>query len=134
MSLRRPTSPAGRILVIEDQREIADVLRAYLERAGFEVICAFDGEQGAQALRRRRPDLVFLDLLLPKRDGRDLLDAMSGADRPALVVASAQVEARRALAADARVDAILDKPFDPNQAVAMVVRVMRAHPGAEASE
>lgn len=126
------SGPVGRILVIEDQPEIADVLGAYLERAGFAVICAFDGEQGAYAIQKFDPDIVFLDLLLPQRDGRDLLEAMNRLDRPALVVASAQVEASCDLARDVRVDAVLEKPYDPNAAVSLALEIMKTRFGKTA--
>ncbi len=61
-----------RILVVDDDRQIVRLLRAYLEQAGFQVLVAYDGETALHAVRRERPDLVVLDLMLPDRDGWEI--------------------------------------------------------------
>jgi two-component system alkaline phosphatase synthesis response regulator PhoP len=66
MELRRMTQ---RILVVDDDREIVRLLRASLEQTGFQVFVAHNGETALHTLRRERPDLVVLDLMLPDRDG-----------------------------------------------------------------
>ncbi len=58
-----------RILVVDDDKEIVRILRAYLEKAGFTVLIAYDGETALHIIRGDRPDLVVLDLMLPDRDG-----------------------------------------------------------------
>ena len=62
----------SRILVVDDDREIVRLVRAYLEKAGFTTLTAFDGETALHVLRREVPDLLVLDLMLPDRDGWDL--------------------------------------------------------------
>jgi len=61
-----------RILVVDDDREVVRLMRAYLEQAGYEVLAAYDGETAVHTLRREKPDLVLLDLMLPDRDGYDI--------------------------------------------------------------
>ena len=61
-----------RILVVDDNKETVRAVRVYLERDGFEVFSAFDGESALHTLRREHPDLVVLDLMLPDRDGLDI--------------------------------------------------------------
>ena len=61
-----------KILVVDDDSEIVRLLRAYLEQAGYQVLVAYDGEAALYILRRERPDLVLLDLMLPDRDGWDV--------------------------------------------------------------
>ena len=63
---------AQRILVVDDDRDIVQVLRGYLEQSGYQVLEANDGETGLHMLRRERPDLVILDLMLPGRDGMSI--------------------------------------------------------------
>src|SRR5207244_3667837 len=62
-------APVKSILVVDDERNIVDLLRMYLEKEGFAVIAAGDGEQALALQQRHEPDLVILDLMLPKRDG-----------------------------------------------------------------
>ena len=66
------------ILVVDDDKQIARLIRSYLEQAGFQVIVAYDGETALHALRRERPDLVVLDLMLPDRDGWDVTRIVRG--------------------------------------------------------
>ena len=58
-----------RILVVDDDREVVRLIRAYLEQAGFEVLAAYDGDTAVHVIRRERPDLLLLDLMLPGKDG-----------------------------------------------------------------
>ncbi len=60
---------ALRILVVDDDKQIVRLLKSYLEKAGFAVLSAFDGAEAQRVIRRERPDLVVLDLMLPERDG-----------------------------------------------------------------
>jgi len=60
---------AQRVLVVDDDKEIVRLVRAYLEQAGYEVMVAYDGEAALHAIRSERPDLVVLDVMLPGRDG-----------------------------------------------------------------
>ena len=69
---------AQRILVVDDDREIVRLLRAYLEQARYQVFFAYDGESALHIIRRERPDLVVLDLMLPDRDGWDLTRVVRG--------------------------------------------------------
>ena len=62
----------SRILVVDDDKDIVRLVKSYLEKAGFNVVTAFDGETALHSLRRERPDLLVLDLMLPDRDGWDL--------------------------------------------------------------
>ena len=61
-----------RILVVDDDKEIVRIIRAYLEKAGYSVLTAYDGETALHIIRSDRPDLVVLDLMLPDRDGWDI--------------------------------------------------------------
>ena len=65
-----------RVLVVDDQKTIVETCKLYLEHAGFEVVVAFNGEQALAEAREARPDLIVLDLLLPRVDGRDVCRAL----------------------------------------------------------
>ena len=61
-----------RILVVDDDKEVVRLMKAYLEQAKYEVLVAYDGETAVHAIRRDKPDLILLDLMLPDRDGYDI--------------------------------------------------------------
>ena len=74
-----------RILVVDDDKEIVRLMSSYLEAAGYEVLAAYNGETALHTIRRERPDLVLLDLMLPERDGLEITrllrsDPYAGAD------------------------------------------------------
>ena len=73
MSRKGFKSMAKRILVVDDDPEIVRLLRAYLEQSGYQALCAYDGESALHIIRRERPDLVLLDLMLPERDGWEVI-------------------------------------------------------------
>ena len=65
-----------RILVVDDDRDIVRLVRSYLEKAGYEILTAYDGETALKLLRAERPQLLILDLMLPDRDGWDVARAV----------------------------------------------------------
>jgi CheY-like chemotaxis protein len=69
-----------RISVVDDDREIVRLMRTYLEKSNYEVLVAYDGGMALHILRRERPDLVLLDLMLPERDGWDVTRVVQGRD------------------------------------------------------
>ncbi len=66
-----------RILIIEDDKSISEIQKDYLEMSGYEVECAFDGASGLESIRSKSFDLIILDLMLPKKDGFDILKEIS---------------------------------------------------------
>lgn len=62
-----------RILIVEDEQTLAEMYRDKLEREGFEVLCAYDGKQGVEIALKDKPNLILLDILLPKKKGTDVL-------------------------------------------------------------
>jgi two-component system alkaline phosphatase synthesis response regulator PhoP len=120
---------AQRILVVEDDREIVRLVRAYLERNGFEVLTAYDGEMALHILRRERPDLLLLDLMLPGRDGLDVTRVVKGdaglAAMP-IVMLTARVEDHdKIVGLELGADDYVTKPFNPGEIVARVRAVLR---------
>ena len=67
-----------RILVVDDDREIVRLVRAYLEQSGYQVLVAYDGESALHILRREGPSLMVLDLMLPDRNGWDVMRVVRG--------------------------------------------------------
>ena len=115
-----------KILVVEDEAQIVRLVRAYLEQAGFMVAVARDGEEGLLRFRQERPDLVVLDLMLPKMDGLDLCRAMRKiADTPIIMLTARSEETDKLIGLELGADDYITKPFSPRELVARVRVVLR---------
>jgi DNA-binding response OmpR family regulator len=124
------------ILVVEDDRAIARLVRDYLEGAGFAVLLAGDGEAALQMARSTKPDLVVLDLGLPGRDGLDVTRELRRTSAVPIVVVTARGdETDRIVGLELGADDYVVKPFSPKELVARVRAVLRraaaAPPAAE---
>lgn len=123
-----------RILIVEDEPKLAEVLRTYLEASGFTVDLATDGLQVMPMVRESPPDLVLLDLMLPGRDGLDVCrDIRSHAAIPVIMVTARVEEVDRLLGLELGADDYICKPYSPREVVARVKAVLRrtqAHPEA----
>ena len=69
-----------KILIIEDEEELMELLRAKLSKEGYDVACAYDGEEGVNKINEYKPDLILLDIVMPKLDGYGVLEKMNDAD------------------------------------------------------
>jgi two-component system alkaline phosphatase synthesis response regulator PhoP len=118
-----------RILVVDDDPQIVRLVRAYLEQAGFEVLVAYDGEAALHAIRRERPDLVVLDLMLPHRDGWEITRLVRGDDRlattPILMLTARVEDTDKIVGLELGADDYVTKPFNPQVVVARVRAVLR---------
>jgi len=119
-------SRGGTILVVEDEDDIASVVRAYLERDGFRVVCATRGTEGLQALGQHDVRLAILDLNLPDADGFDLCRAIrSGSRLPVVMLTARDEEVDRVTGLELGADDYVTKPFSPRELVARVHAVLR---------
>jgi DNA-binding response OmpR family regulator len=115
-----------RILIVEDDREIAKLVRDYLERAGFDPSVAADGDEALIAARNGNPDLIVLDLGLPKRDGLDVIREIRKHARTPIVILTARgEETDRIVGLELGADDYIVKPFSPREVVARVRAVLR---------
>jgi two-component system, OmpR family, alkaline phosphatase synthesis response regulator PhoP len=131
---------AERILVVDDDPELVRLLGAYLKQAGFQVLTAYDGEGALHILRRERPDLVLLDLMLPDRDGWDvtrIVRADPNLGSIPIIMLTARVEDYdRILGLELGADDYVTKPYNPREVVARVravLRRVRGEPGPSRS-
>jgi DNA-binding response OmpR family regulator len=117
-----------RILVVDDEPRITRLVRDYLERAGFAVSVARDGEEALLRARTERPDLVVLDLGLPRLDGLDVVRTLRR-DRatPIIILTARDDEADRIVGLELGADDYVTKPFSPRELVARVRAVLRRH-------
>jgi len=114
------------ILVVDDERHIVDLLRLYLEKEGFAVIAAQDGEQALALHARHDPDLVVLDLMLPKADGFEVCREMSRrGDTPILMLTARDDDIDAIVGLELGADDYVTKPFNPRALVARVKAILR---------
>src|SRR3954451_10902804 len=114
------------ILVVDDERKIADLARDYLEHAGFAVRTAADGETAISTIRRDRPDLVVLALGLPGLDGLDVTRTIRrDSNLPVIMLTARDDELDKLLGLELGADDYLTKPFSPRELVARVRAVLR---------
>jgi len=118
---------AARVLVVDDEPIVLDVLGRYLERGGFGVETASDGHAALDAIDRRLPDLVLLDLMLPGVDGIEVCRSVrSRAGGTAVIMLTARgTETDRIAGLDLGADDYITKPFSPREVVARVRAVLR---------
>ncbi|HSN94739.1 MAG TPA: response regulator transcription factor [Anaerolineaceae bacterium] len=116
----------AKILIIEDERELAKVLQAYLERSNFEVLTAYDADDGKKLWDEQNPDLVLLDLNLPGMDGLELAKEMRRTKDTPVIMTTARVdEVDRLLGLELGSDDYVIKPYSPREVVARVKAVLR---------
>jgi two-component system alkaline phosphatase synthesis response regulator PhoP len=119
----------ARILVVDDDPEIVRLVKAYLEKASFSVLTAYNGETALHILRRESPDLLVLDLMLPDRDGRDLTRIIRSDDTlshiPIIMLTARVEDSDKIIGLEIGADDYVTKPFNPREVVARVRALLR---------
>jgi len=123
----------GRILVVDDDREVVRLIRAYLEDAGFTVLVAYNGETAVHIVHRELPDLVLLDLMLPDRDGWDVtrtIRADPSVKHTPIIMLTARVDdTDKIVGLEIGADDYVTKPYNPREVVARVKARLRVQKG-----
>jgi DNA-binding response OmpR family regulator len=116
-----------KILLVDDEAAITDNLAPLLQRSGFEVTVARDGQQALDAIARVHPDLIVLDILMPVINGREVLRRLRDANNwtPVILLTQVGESTERAMAIEEGADDYLNKPFDPYELVARIKAVIR---------
>lgn len=114
------------ILVVDDEPQILRLVRAYLEEAGFRVVTASDGEQALYVARHEHPDLIVLDIRMPKMDGMEFTRRIRQEQAVPIIMLTARVEEMdRIVGLELGADDYVTKPFSPRELVARVRAVLR---------
>jgi two-component system, OmpR family, alkaline phosphatase synthesis response regulator PhoP len=115
-----------KIFVVDDEPQIVKVLKAYLEKAGYQVVTASDGKAALATFQREKPDFMILDLNLPSMDGLDICKAIRrDSNIPILMLTARVEEADRVIGLELGADDYVVKPFSPREVVARVRTIFR---------
>ena len=106
-----------RLLLVDDETELVELIKFRLEASGYEVLTAIDGQQALEVARREKPDLVILDVMLPKMDGYKVCGLLKKDSRyahiPIMMFTAKAMDADIKLGREVSADAYLTKPFEP---------------------
>ena len=127
------------ILVVDDEKPIADILQFNLIKEGYKVICAYDGDEALKRVEEEQPDLMLLDIMLPKRDGMEVCrEVRKKYDFPIIMLTAKGSEIDKVLGLEMGADDYVTKPFSTRELIARVKANMRrlqvAAPVAEEAE
>jgi DNA-binding response OmpR family regulator len=116
-----------RLMIVDDEVDLLAELKPLLERSGYQVVSATNGEQALELAAKEQPDLIILDMLMPRLDGRDVLRRLrqSGNLTPVILLTRVNTTAERVLSLQEGADDYLNKPFDPLELLARVQAVLR---------
>jgi two-component system, OmpR family, response regulator VicR len=116
----------GKILVVDDEQPIADILKFNLEKEGYEVVLAFDGIEAVNLAFSERPDLILLDLMLPGKDGMDVCrEVRTRLETPIIMLTAKDGEIDKVLGLELGADDYVTKPFSARELLARVKAQMR---------
>ena len=115
------------VLIVEDEKNIVDILRFNLERKGYRTLEAYDGEEGLRKARTEKPDLILLDIMLPKMIGFDVCEALrkDGDNVPILLLTAREEEDDKVRGLEIGADDYITKPFSMREVVARVEAILR---------
>ncbi len=117
---------SGKILIVEDEAKLANLMTDYLRASGFEALALANGNEAVPWIREHKPDLVLLDLMLPGRDGMDICrEVRTFSQVPVIMVTARVEEIDRLLGLELGADDYICKPFSPREVVARVKAVLR---------
>ncbi len=127
--LKGPLMPKGTVLVIDDEKDLIELVRYNLEKEGFQVIAALDGEVGLATAMREIPDVVLVDLMLPGIDGLEVCGRLRADQRtagiPLIMLTAKASESDRVVGLELGADDYVTKPFSPRELAARVKAVLR---------
>jgi two-component system response regulator MprA/two-component system response regulator TrcR len=125
--------PGTRVLLVEDDRSITSFVEPELERLGFRVRCAYDGPSGLEEARRFRPELVVLDIMLPKLDGVGVLKGLrrGGSEVPVVMLTARDTTMDKVHSLDLGADDYVTKPFEMDELLARIRALLRRADGEE---
>ena len=117
-----------KILVVDDEPKVCDLIKAYLEKDGYDVLVAGDGQSAVEKARHQKPDLIVLDLNLPEMDGIEVFRTLRAtSDIPVIMVTARDEEVDKIVGLQLGADDYVTKPFSPRELAARVSAVLRRY-------
>ena len=117
-----------KILVVDDEKPIADILQFNLEKEGFTVICAYDGINALDKVEKEKPDMILLDIMLPLKDGMEVCrEIRKKYDMPIIMLTAKDSEIDKVLGLELGADDYVTKPFSTRELIARVKANLRRH-------
>ena len=124
----------AKILVVDDDKKIVELVTLYLKKDGYHVLTAYDGQQAIELARRKQPDLVVLDLMLPQVDGMDVCRILRAeSPLPIIMLTGRSTDDDKLEGLDLGADDYVTKPFNPRELLARIRAVLRRTAGKEES-
>jgi len=119
--------PKNSILIVDDDQSIVELVQAYLMKDGYQVLTSYDGLRALELARRRRPDLIVLDLMLPGMDGLDVCRVLraEGNMVPIIMLTARTTEENKLVGLDLGADDYVTKPFSPRELLARIRAALR---------
>jgi len=121
----------GKILIVDDESDLVRVLEYGLQSAGYDVVCAADGQEGLKMARESKPDVILLDLMLPKLDGYKVCRLLKFDDRfkqiPIIILSARTQEGDQSLAMEMGANRFVTKPYDFMEILDMIEELRRTH-------
>jgi two-component system OmpR family response regulator len=122
------TPVTNKILIVDDEKQIVEIVKAYLEREGFRTVVAYDGKTGLELARKEQPALIVLDLMLPEMNGWDVCRALRAeSDVPIIMLTARDDTTDKIVGLELGADDYVSKPFDPKELVSRVRAVLRRY-------
>ncbi len=124
-----------KILVVDDEKPIADILKFNLEKEGFEIVMAHDGDEAIEKATEEQPDMVLLDIMLPGKDGLEVCrEIRKSSEMPIIMLTAKDSEIDKVLGLELGADDYVTKPFSTRELLARVKANLRRHQQGGAAE
>ncbi len=124
-----------KVLIVDDEKAIVDILKFNLKKEGYDTVCAYDGREGLRMARQENPDLILLDIMLPYMDGFEVCAKLrgEGSSVPIIMITAREEETDKVFGLENGADDYITKPFSMRELMARVKANMRRVPDAAAS-
>ena len=127
--------PRARVLVVDDEPDLVRILQFGLKAAGYEVESAYDGQEGLKKAREMKPDIILLDLMLPKLDGYKVCRLLKFDERykhiPIMILSARTQEGDQTLAHELRANRFMTKPYDFQEILGHIQALLKAAPARQ---
>lgn len=115
-----------KILVVDDEKNIVELVKFNLEKEGFEVVCAYNGDEALEVARREKPDLIILDIMMPGKSGLDVCRILRAESKVPIIMATAKgEEVDKILGLELGSDDYVTKPFSPRELISRIKAILR---------